>query len=149
MGSIVFSMGWAIQRKPIGHLRSSTRAHQVSIVGLFRRVPPLLRFAAWFGLMNALVLPHPAAAGESIASTKAKPGAIAGFGGLMTDSKWEDTLTPWNLDFRDSTFVGLAASHVIGRFDHRLGFEIEGQVVRHFGDQDHHVAYVENLNPLR
>ena len=44
---------------------------------------------------------------------------------------------PWTLDFRDSTLVGLAASRGIGRFDHRFGFEIEGQVVHHFGDQDH------------
>jgi hypothetical protein len=96
-----------------------------------------LRFVAWFGLIIALVLPHPAAAGEGDASTKDRLGAIAIFGGLMTDNEWEDTLAPWTLDFRDSAFVGLAASHVIGRFDHRLGFEIEGQVLRHFGDQDH------------
>ena len=96
-----------------------------------------LGFVTWFGLMMALVLPHPATAGEDSASNKGGPSAIAVFGGIMTDNKWEDAVAPWNLDFRDSTFVGFAASHVIGRFDHRLGFEIEGQVIRHFGDQDH------------
>ncbi len=96
-----------------------------------------LSFGAWFGLMMALVLPHPAAAGEGIASTKDRPSAITGFGGLMTDNDWQESFQPWTLNFRDSTVVGLAASHVIGRFDHRLGFEIEGQVVRHFGDQNH------------
>ncbi len=91
---------------------------------------------AWFGLMG-LVLLHQGAAGEGSASANDKAGAIVVFGGLLTNNHWEDALVPWTLDFRDSTFVGLAASHGIGRFDHRLGFEIEGQVVRHFGDQDH------------
>jgi len=104
---------------------------------LLRKVPlMMLHCLARFGLVG-LVLPHTAVAGEDSDSTKDKPSAIAVFGGLMTDNKWEDALAPWNLDFRDSTFVGLAASHVIGRFDRRLGFEIEGQVIRHFGDQDH------------
>jgi hypothetical protein len=103
---------------------------------LLRRVRLLLHFVAWFGLMG-LVLAHPVAASEGSASIKDKPSAIIVFGGLMTDNDWEDAFTPWTLDFRDSAFLGLAASHRIGRFDHRLGFEIEGQVVRHFGDQDH------------
>jgi len=84
-----------------------------------------------------LVLPHPAGAGEGSISTKDRTSAIAVFGGLLTNNHWEDALVPWTLDFRDSTFVGLAASHGIGRFNHGLRFEIEGQVVRHFGDQDH------------
>ena len=96
-----------------------------------------LGFVTWFGLMMALVMSHPATAGEDSASNKDRPSAVAIFGGIITDNKWEDTVAPWNLDYRDSTFVGLAASHVIGRFDDRLGFEIEGQVIRHFGDQDH------------
>ena len=95
-----------------------------------------LSFGAWFGLMMALVLPHPAAAGEGIASTKERQGAIAVFGGLMTDNDWQDTFQPWTLNFLDSAFAGLAASYVFYRFDHRFGFEIEGQVIRHFGDQD-------------
>ena len=103
---------------------------------LLRRFPLMLLCVAWFGLAD-LVLPPPAVGGEGNDSTKDDPSAIAVFGGLMTDNGWEDTLAPWNLDFRKSTFMGIAASHRIGRFDHRLGFEVEGQVVRHFGDQDH------------
>ncbi len=126
-----------MRQKLIDDLNSNRRGRQVSIIGLLRRVPPLLRCVAWFGLMTGLVLAHPAAAGDGGASTKDKPSAITVFGGLMTDNDWEDALAPWTLDFRDSTFVGLAGSHRIGRFDDRLGFEIEGQVMRHFGDQDH------------
>ena len=104
---------------------------------LLRRVPLImLHCVAWFGLVG-LVLPDPAVAGEGRDSTNDKPSAMAGFGGLVTDNNWEDTLAPWNLDYRESLVAGLAISHRIGRFDHRLSFEIEGQVVRHFGDQDH------------
>ncbi len=104
---------------------------------LLRKVPLLmLHCVAWSGLVG-LVLPYPATAGDSGSPTKDRPGAIAVFGGILTDNKWEDAVAPWNLDFRDSTLAGLAASHVIGRFDHRLRFEIEGQVIRLFGDQDH------------
>jgi len=101
-----------------------------------RGFPLMLPCVAWFGLVG-LVLPPPAVAGEGNDSTKNHPSAIAAFGGLMTNNHWEDVLTPWELDFSDAAFVGIAASHRIGRFDHRLGFEVEGQVVRHFGDQDH------------
>ncbi len=96
----------------------------------------LLHCAVWFGLLG-LVLPYAAVAGEGSGSSNDKPNAIAVFGGLVTDNNWEDTLAPWNLDYRESLVAGLAISHRIGRFDHRLSFEIEGQVVRHFGDQDH------------
>jgi len=103
---------------------------------LLGKVPLMLCCMVWFGLVG-LVSPPPAAAGEGSDFTRDDSSAITVFGGLMTDNEWEDTLVPWTLDFRDSTLLGLAASHRIGRFDHRLGFEIEGQVVRHFGDQDH------------
>ncbi len=96
----------------------------------------MLHCVVWFGLVG-LVLPYAAVAGESSGSSNDKPTAIAVFGGLVTDNNWEDTLAPWDLDYRESLIAGLAISHRIGRFDHRLSFEIEGQVVRHFGDQDH------------
>jgi hypothetical protein len=101
-----------------------------------RRVRLLLHFMAWFGLVG-LVLTHVAAAGGGSESTKDKPSAIAVFGGLVTNNDWEDALAPWDLEYRESFLAGLAISHRIGRFDHRIDFEIEGQVVRHFGDQDH------------
>ena len=98
---------------------------------LLRRVPlMMLHCVAWFGLAG-LVLPPPAAAGEDKAIT------VAVFGGVLTNNNWEDVFTPWDLDTRDSTLVGLAISHGIGPIDPRFGFEIEGQVVHHFGDQDH------------
>ena len=96
----------------------------------------MLHCLVWLGLVG-LVLPYAAVAGESSGSSNDKPTAIAVFGGLVTDNNWEDAIAPWDLDYRESLVAGLAISHRIGRFDHRLSFEIEGQVVRHFGDQDH------------
>ena len=63
--------------------------------------------------------------------------AVTIFGGWMTDNNWEDVFTPWTIDFRDSTIVGIAGSRGIWRYNDDLSVEIEGQVVRHFGDQDH------------
>ncbi|MCZ6637227.1 MAG: hypothetical protein O7C66_03425 [Alphaproteobacteria bacterium] len=63
--------------------------------------------------------------------------AVSIFGGWMTDNRWEEVFTPWELDFRDSALVGMAGSRRIWRYDDDISFEIEGQIIRHFGDQDH------------
>ncbi len=82
-------------------------------------------------------MPPPAAAGEDSASVEDRAIAVAVFGGVLTNNNWEDVFVPWDLDTSDSTLAGFAISHGIGRIDPRFGFEIEGQVVHHFGDQDH------------
>lgn len=69
-------------------------------------------------------------------STNNNSNAISLFGGVLTDNRWYDAFAPWYLKFRASALVGLAASHRISRQHRRWSFEIEGQVVRHFGDQD-------------
>ncbi len=63
--------------------------------------------------------------------------AVTVFGGWMTDNNFEEVFTPWELEFRDSTLFGIAASHRIWRYADKISLEIEGQVVRHFGNQDH------------
>lgn len=72
---------------------------------------------------------QPSGTGDSI--------AVSIFGGWMTDNDWEEVFTPWELEFRDSTLFGIAGSRRIWRYDDDISFEIEGQIVRHFGDQDH------------
>lgn len=62
--------------------------------------------------------------------------ALTLFGGAMTDNKWEDIFRPGKIDFRDTTLLGIAASRRIWDFEETLSMEIEGQVVRYFGDQD-------------
>ena len=127
---------WGKPRNSIGHPHSGRRARHDSVIRLFRRVPLLLRIGIWFGLVLALVLPYPAAAGEDSESIEKKAIAVAVFGGVLTNNQWEDVFTPWDIDTRDSTLAGLAISYGIGRIDPRFGFEIEGQIVHHFGDQD-------------
>ena len=64
------------------------------------------------------------------------PFAVTVFGGWMTDNDWQDVFTPWNLDFRHATLLGVAGSRRIWRYDDNISFEVEGQVVRYFGKQD-------------
>ena len=94
-----------------------------------------LCYVAWLGVSGVGLL-HPALAGERSPSTHGRTKAISLFGGVLTDNRWYDTFAPWNLEFRSSALVGLAALHRIGPMNPRWSFEVEGQVVRHFGDQD-------------
>ena len=59
---------------------------------------------------------------------------IALFGGRMTDNQWEEALVLWEADWLDSGLIGIAASHQVARRG-RFALEVEGQVVKHFGDQ--------------
>ena len=90
---------------------------------------------AWLAVMG-LSLHQPASAGEEDPPHHARTKSISLFGGVMTSNRWYDTFAPWNLEFRSSVMVGLAASHRVGPLDPRWSFEVEGQVVRHFGEQD-------------
>ena len=63
--------------------------------------------------------------------------AVTAFGGIMTDNKWEDVLAPWTLEFRESGLAGVAASRRLAQIGDGFVLEVEGQAVRHFGDQDH------------
>ena len=105
-----------------------------SITTFLRRACGPLQLITWVGLVNVGLL-HPAG-GEQDTSRHEKTKAVSLFGGVMSNNRWYDTFVPWNLDFRDSTLVGIAASHRVGPFSPRWSFEVEGQVVRHFGYQD-------------
>lgn len=69
--------------------------------------------------------------------SRAASSSIALFGGVMTDNDWRDFFSPNDIDFGDSTLAGIAASRSLWRFDNGASLEIEGQAVRHFGEQDH------------
>ena len=79
-------------------------------------------------LVAALAL-TPAARGES-------QWTLTAFGGQMTNNAWEEALNPTKTDFIDSYLVGLAVGRDFasrGNWD----FGWEGQIVGHFGEQDH------------
>ncbi len=57
--------------------------------------------------------------------------SIAVFGGVLTDNDWQEVLWPPNVDFQEPGLVGFALSRPVGSV-----FEVEGQIVRHFGEQE-------------
>ncbi|MBB5514245.1 hypothetical protein FHS89_000243 [Rubricella aquisinus] len=58
------------------------------------------------------------------------------FGGVMVENDFQDAFTPWELNPDEPGFIGIARSYpVASRWG--LDFEVEGQVVRHFGRQEH------------
>ncbi|MBW2355547.1 MAG: hypothetical protein JRF23_02040 [Deltaproteobacteria bacterium] len=60
----------------------------------------------------------------------------------MTINSFGDTLFG-EARYEDSHLVGLGLSRKIGTYKDLIGFEVEGQAVKHFGDQDN-----EELNAL-
>lgn len=103
----------------------------------FRPSPLLPPGAGLLGRLFAVTMATmtPAAAEEM--SDAAESPAVTAFGGVMTDNNWEDVLTPWELEVRESGLAGIAASRRLVRFGENFEIEIEAQLVRHFGDQDH------------
>jgi hypothetical protein len=63
--------------------------------------------------------------------------AMAIYGGQLTREKWEGSITP-GADFADATIVVAAATWDLFRFfDEKLSCELEVQIGKYFGDQDH------------
>ena len=58
------------------------------------------------------------------------------FGARLTINSFGDTLFG-EATYEDSHLVGLGVSRKIGTYKNLIGFEVEGQAVKHFGDQDH------------
>jgi hypothetical protein len=64
--------------------------------------------------------------------------ALTLFAGQMTGvDAWHNIITsPTDLDFQETYLVAGALAYTLGRFrDEALSLELEGQVVRHFGDE--------------
>lgn len=60
------------------------------------------------------------------------------YGAKMTGNNWEEFVTESDkLDFVDSKMLVVALSKRLGPYRPRLNYEMEGQVVKHFGIQDH------------
>ena len=74
---------------------------------------------------------------EAIASPRPGDQALGLFAAQMTDNKWREIVRLDDVRFRDAYLVGVAWSRRFAHIDDRAEFDIEGQVVRHFGDQDH------------
>jgi hypothetical protein len=72
------------------------------------------------------------------AATSWEDATFAAFAGVALDNQWEEVFTaPGDLAFQDAGLAGVAVSVPIWVTDPDYALEIEGQIVRHFGAQDH------------
>lgn len=70
-------------------------------------------------------------------SASAKDYALSIYVGQLTEEKWEQAVLPGS-DFADATIFVASVSWTIARFfDDNLSIEVEGQVGKYVGDQDH------------
>ncbi|HYG86027.1 MAG TPA: hypothetical protein VD978_07190 [Azospirillum sp.] len=65
------------------------------------------------------------------------PTAVTLFGGRMTDKNFDEVLTLNDVGWRDANLVGVAASRRLWEIGRFADIEAEGQIVRHFGNQNH------------
>lgn len=64
--------------------------------------------------------------------------ALSVYGGRMTDNEIGDFAVGFlGLDFEDSYLVSLALARRFATYDELASFEVEGQIVKHFDQQDH------------
>lgn len=69
----------------------------------------------------------------------ARPGdyAISLLAGRMTENGWQQIILADDVRFPDAYLMGITLSRRFAYIGDRAEFDIEGQVVKHFGDQDH------------
>jgi hypothetical protein len=64
--------------------------------------------------------------------------AVSVFGAWTLDNEWDEVfLAPGEIRFENAGLAGLGLSRTVWRPHADLALELEGQLVRHFGDQDH------------
>ena len=64
--------------------------------------------------------------------------ALSVYGGQMTDNVIDDFAVGFlDLDFEDSYLVALALARRFATYGELASFEVEGQIVKHFDQQDH------------
>lgn len=70
-------------------------------------------------------------------SASANDITISAYGGWLSSNDWHEVFVPTRLDFVDSQLIALAVSRQAGWKAETAQTEVEGQIVRHFGIQDH------------
>jgi len=74
--------------------------------------------------------------GAEARDTDARWNAFTLYGGRLTANVWEEVFNPEELAFVDAYLVAATLSRRLGGYRDLLSYELEGQLVRHFGDQD-------------
>ncbi len=70
------------------------------------------------------------------ASAETRPYFLTVYGAQMTNNHWDDFFGT-RLDFADSYLLTVALAKRLGGFRDYLSYEVEGQLVKHFHEQDH------------
>ena len=83
-----------------------------------------------------LVLAIGLLASMSLAAS-ARDFSFSAYGGWLTSNDWIEVFAPQRWDFVDSQLAALAVSRQVGWLSNTARTEVEGQIVRHFGIQDH------------
>lgn len=76
------------------------------------------------------------AAAVSAPAPAAEPNAASVFAGRLTDNKWREIAALDDIGLRDAYLLGAALSREVGG-GVRWAVEVEGQVVKHFGSEQH------------
>ncbi len=63
--------------------------------------------------------------------------SVSAYGGGLIANDWIEVFAPQRWDFVDSQLAALAVSRRVGWLSKAVQTEVEGQIVRHFGIQDH------------
>lgn len=92
--------------------------------------------AAWRGCTARLFAAIGLAVCQSF-SASAKDISLSVYGGWLSSNDWQEVFVPARLEFVDSQLIALAVSRQAGWLSEAARTEVEGQVVRHFGIQDH------------
>jgi hypothetical protein len=95
------------------------------------------RIARALAALVPLAVAAPAAASPGEAAPRPRNAATL-FGGWMLDNTWDEIfLSPGALRFENAGLAGAALAREVWAPRRWFSVEIEGQIVRHFGDQDH------------
>jgi hypothetical protein len=100
------------------------KRHDGTKAGGFVRVGPTL--AAVIGLVASMSL-----------AASAKDLSISAYGGRLSTNDWIEVFAPPRWDFVESYLTALTISRQAGWLSETAQTEVEGQIVRHFGVQDH------------
>ncbi len=85
----------------------------------------------------SVLLPLLAAAPAAAQDPMRLPSAVTLFGGRMINDEFHEVLPLDDVSWRRSNLIGLAASRRLWEIGRFADIEVEGQVVRHFGNQHH------------
>lgn len=75
--------------------------------------------------------------GPSAFAAQERPYAFSLYGGQLTGNHWEDFFLGETVDSRESYLLAATLARRVGGYEDLLSYEVEGQLVKHFHQQNH------------